>query len=187
MESRPWQRHYDYDVPTTIRYPRVPAHDLMQVSVNAYPDKAALNFYGTETTFWELREQILFMANALGSLGIKKGDRVGVHLPTCPQYVIAYHAVLHLGAIVVNLNPMYTAEELKALAQNTGITTLFTFDMVLSNIRSLCGDVEIPRVIVTRVTDYINGFDQSTPEEMDLEKGWHHFSLLLKGCSDKRV
>jgi len=93
-----------------------------------------------------------------GSLGIKKGDRVGVHLPTCPQYVIAYHAVLHLGAIVVNLNPMYTAEELKALAQNTGITTLFTFDMVLSNIRSLCGDVEIPRVIVTRVTDYINGF-----------------------------
>jgi len=82
---------------------------------------------------------------------------------------------------------MYTAEELKALAQNTGITTLFTFDMVLSNIRSLCGDVEIPRVIVTRVTDYINGFDQSTPEEMDLEKGWHHFSLLLKGCSDKRV
>jgi len=158
----------------------------MQVSVNAYPDKAALNFYGTETTFWELREQILFMANALAALGVKKGDRVGVHLPTCPQYVIAYHAILHLGAIVVNLNPMYTAEELKALAQNTGITTLFTFDMVLSNIRSLCGEVEIPRVIVTRVTDYINGFDQSTPEEMDLEKGWYHFSLLLKGCSDKR-
>jgi len=70
METRPWQRHYDYDVPTTIRYPRVPAHNLMQVSVNAYPDKAALNFYGTETTFWELREQILFMANALAGLGV---------------------------------------------------------------------------------------------------------------------
>lgn len=186
METRPWQRHYDYDVPTTIRYPRIPAHDLMQVSVNAYPDKAALNFYGTETTFWELREQILFMANALAALGVKKGDRAGVHLPTCPQYVIAYHAILHLGAIVVNLNPMYTAEELKALAKNTGITTLFTFDMVLPNIRSLCGEVEIPRVIVTRVTDAIHGFNQSTPEEMNLEKSWHHFSLLLKGCSDKR-
>ena len=187
MESRPWQRHYDYDVPTTIRYPQVPAHQLMQVSVNAYPDKAALNFYGTETTFWELREQILRMANALGGLGVQKGERVGLHLPTCPQYVITYHAVLSLGAIVVNLNPMYTTQELKALAQNTGITTLITFDMVLDYIRPLCQAVEIPRVIVTKITDFIDGFGKSTPEELELEKGWHHFSLLLEGCSDKRV
>jgi len=138
METRPWQRHYDYDVPTTLRYPRVPAHTLMQVSVNAYPDKAALNFYGTETTFWELRIQILRMANALGALGIQKGERVGVHLPTSPQYVISYHAALSLGAVVVNLNPMYTAEELKRLIQDTGITTLITFDMVLPNIRVCC-------------------------------------------------
>ena len=186
MESRPWQRHYDYDVPTTVRYPRVPAHNLFQVSVNAYPDKAALNFYGTETTFWELREQILRMASALGTLGVQKGERVGLHLPTCPQYVIAYHAALTLGAIVVNLNPMYTAEELKALAENTGITTLFTFGMVLPNIRPVCQALEIPRVIVTRITDYINGFDQSTPAELELEEGWHHFSLLLEDCSDKR-
>jgi len=187
MDNRPWQRHYDYDVPTTIRYPRVPAQNLLQVSVNAYPDKPALNFYGTETTFWQLREQILRMANALGALGVQKGERVGLHLPTCPQYVIAYHAVLSLGAIVVNLNPMYTTQELKALAQNTGITTLITFDMVLDNIRPLCQAVEIPRVIVTKITDFIDGFGKSTPEELELEEGWHHFSLLLEGCSDKRV
>ncbi len=187
MENRPWQRHYDYDVPTTIRYPRVPAHKLMNVSANAFPDKAALNFYGTETTFWELRELVLRMANALGALGIQKGERVGVHLPTCPQYVIAYHAVLSLGAIVVNLNPMYTTEELKALVENTGITTLITFDMVLPNIRPLCQAVEIPRVIVTKVTDFIEGMGKSTPEELELEEGWHHFSLLLDGCPDKRL
>lgn len=187
MESRPWQRHYDYDVPTSIRYPRVPAHNLLQVSVNAYPDKPALNFYGTETTFWELREQILFMANALGKLGVQKGERVGVHLPTCPQYVIAYHAALCLGAIVVNLNPMYTTEELKALVQDTGVTTLITFDMVLANIRPLCQAVEIPRVIVTKITDYIDGFGKSTPAELELEEGWHHFSLLLEECPDKRL
>ena len=186
MENRPWQRHYDYDTPTSIRYPRIPAHQLMQVSVNAYPDKAALNFYGTETTFWELREQVLCMANALGKLGIQKGERVGVHLPTCPQYVIVYHAVLSLGAIVVNFNPMYTTEELKALVQNIGITTLITFDMVLPYIRPLCQSVDIPRVIVTRITDFIKGMGKSTPEELELEEGWHHFSLLLEGCSNKR-
>ncbi len=186
MENRPWQRHYDYDVPTTIRYPRVPAHLLMQGAVKAYPDKPALNFFGTETTFWQLREQILRMANALGALGVQKSERVGLHLPTSPQYVIAYHAAMSLGAIVVNLNPMYTTDELKALAEKTGITTLITFDMVLQNIRPLCQNLEIPRVIVTAVTDFIGGFDQSTREGLEMEEGWHHFSLLLDGCSDKR-
>ncbi|MBW1683400.1 MAG: hypothetical protein JRJ83_18670 [Deltaproteobacteria bacterium] len=58
-DDRPWQRHYDPEVPTTLRYPRVPAHQLMNISVKAFPDKPALNFFGTETTFWELREKIL--------------------------------------------------------------------------------------------------------------------------------
>ncbi|MEE9420797.1 MAG: AMP-binding protein, partial [Desulfatiglandaceae bacterium] len=78
-------------------------------------------------------------------------------------------------------------EELKALVQDTGITTLITFDMVLPNIRPLCQAVEIPRVVVTRITDYIDGMGKSTPEELELEEGWHHFSILLEGCSDKRV
>lgn len=187
MENRPWQRHYDYNVPTTIRYPRIPAHDLLGLPANTFPDKPATNFFGTEITFYQLRRQVLRMANALGALGVKKGDRVGVHLPTSPQYIIAYFGALSLGAVVVNLNPMYTAEELQALVANTGVTTLFTFDMVLPNIRPLCQAVEIPRVIVTRVTDYIDGFGQSTPAELELEEGWHHFSRLLEGSSSTRL
>ncbi len=187
MDNRPWQRHYDYNVPTTIRYPRIPAHDLLGLPANTFPDKPATNFYGTEITFYELRRQVLRMANALGDLGVKKGDRVGVHLPTCPQYIIAYYSALSLGAVVVNLNPMYTAAELQALVSNTGVTTLFTFDTVLPNIRPLCQVVKIPRVIVTKVTDYINGFDQSTPAGLELEEGWHHFSQLLESSSSTRL
>ena len=186
METRPWQRHYDYNVPTTIRYPRLPIQDILQIPANAYPDKPALNFYGTEMTFWELRQQVLRMANALGALGVQKGERVGIHLPTCPQYVVAYYAALSLGAIVVNLNPMYTVDEMKHIVELTGLTTLVTFEMVLPNVRPLCQDAEIPRVVVTKVTDYINGMAQSTPADLELEEGWHHFSLLLEGCSDTR-
>jgi long-chain acyl-CoA synthetase len=123
------------------------------------------------------------MANALGGLGVRKGDRVGLHLPTCPQYVIAYYAALSLGAIVVNLNPMYTMDELKKIAEDTGLTTLFTFGMVLPNVRPLCESVEIPRVIVTKITDYIQGMPQSTPAELDCEDGWHHYSVLIDNCS----
>jgi long-chain acyl-CoA synthetase len=186
MEERPWHRHYDYNVPTTIRYPRLPVHELLGIPANAYPDKAALNFFGTEMTFWELRLQVIRMANALGALGIKKGERVGMHLPNCPQYLIAYYAVLSLGAIVVNLNPMYTAEELKAIAETTGMTTLITFDMVLPAIRTLCRAVKIPRVIVTKVTDYIKGLGVSTAASLQLEQGWHHFSSIMEGCSDTK-
>jgi len=187
MLDRPWQRHYDFDVPTTLRYPRVPAHQLLQITASAYPNKAALNFFGTETTFWDLRVKALRMANALGALGVNKGDRVGIHLPTCPQHVIVYQAALSLGAVVVNLNPMYTADELQALITTTGVTTLITFDEVLPNIRPLCAAVDIPRVIVTKMTDFIDGYGQSTPAGMEFEEGWKHFSLLLEGCSDIKV
>jgi len=187
METKPWHRHYDYNVPTTIRYPRVLAQDILQISAGTNPDKAALNFYGTEMTFWELRQQALRMANALGALGVQKGERVGLHLPNCPQYVIAYLATLSLGAIAVNLNAMYTADELKPMIENTGMTTLFTFDLVLPAIRTVCQEVDIPRIVVTRVTDYIKGMGVSTPEDLELEEGWHHFSTLMDNCSDTRV
>ncbi len=182
MESKPWQRHYDYNVPVTIRYPRIPLHDLLGIPAGSLPDKAALNFFGTEITFWELRDLVLRMATVLTKLGVQKGDRVGMHLPNCPQYVIANYAALSLGAVVVNLNPMYTFDELKLISQKTGMTTLFTFDMVLPNIRALCQAVEIPRVIVTKVTDFIKGMSPSTKDSLELDPNWHHFSELLDGC-----
>lgn len=186
METKPWHRHYDYNVPTTIRYPRLAIHDLIEIPANAFADKAALNYFGTEITFWELRLQILRFANVLKSLGIQKGDRVGIHLPNCPQYPIAYYAALSVGAIIVNLNPLYTPDELKLMTNISGMTTLITFDMALPAIRVLCKQVEITRVIVTAVTDYIKGFPISSSKSLDLEKGWHHFSEMLDACPNTK-
>ena len=187
MDERPWHRHYDYATPTTIRYPHLAVHDLLGIPANAYPDKAALTYFGTEMTFWELRLQVLRFANALGALGVKKGERVGIQLPNCPQYPIAYYAALSLGAIVVNLNPMYTADELKMTALATGMTTLVTFDMVLPAVRALCKEIPIPRVIATGVTDYIKGFGVSTAQSLTLEEGWRPFSALIEGCPSTKL
>ncbi len=176
--------HYDYCVPTSLRTPRLSVAELLQIPANAYPDKAATNFYGTEITFWELRQLSLRMANALAKLGIGKGDRVGLHLPTCPQYEIAYYGMLSLGAIVVNLNPIYTEEEIKGVAENVGMKALITSDVSLAAVRALCKAVSIPLVIVTKVTDFINGLEKSTAESLGLEAGWHHYSAVLDGCTD---
>ncbi len=187
METKPWHRHYDYNVPTTIRYPRIAAQAFFELAAGAFPDKPATNFYGTELTFWQLREQMLRMANALGRLGVKKGDRVGVHLPTCPQFVISYLATLSLGAIVVNLNPLASASELKFIMQTTGMETIITFDMVLPGVRPIVKELQIKRVVVTRVTDTIAGFGVSTAKELDLEEGWSHFSELIAGTPETRL
>ncbi len=179
MEAKSWHRHYDYNVPTTIRYPHLAAHELLNIPVASYPDKAALTYFGSEMTFLELRLEAMQFANALTNLGVQKGDRVGIHLPNCPQYLVAYFAILSIGGIVVNLNPLYTPDELKVMANISGLTTLVTFDIALPAIRVLCKQVQIPRVIVTAVTDYIKGFPLSSAKSLDLEAGWHHFAELV--------
>jgi long-chain acyl-CoA synthetase len=187
MEAKPWHRHYDYNVPTTIRYPRIPAQAIFQLAAGTFPDRTATHFYGTEVTFWQLRDQMLRMANALGKLGVKKGDRVGLHLPNCPQFIISYLATLSLGATVVNLNPLASAGELKFIIENTGMETIITFDMVLPNVRPLVKETGIKRLIATRVTDYITGFGVSTARDLELEEGWRHFSELIDSTAETRL
>lgn len=186
MSTRPWQKFYDYYVPQTIRYPRGPAQKIFQMTASAHPNQICTSFYGTELTFWQIREQVLRLANALAARGIKKGDRVGVQLPNIPQFIISYLAVMHLGGIVVNINPLYTPAELKFIIENTSMDTLITFDMVLPNVRPLVKETGLKRVIVTKVTDYINGLGVSTTKSLDLEEGWLHFSELIENCKDTR-
>ncbi|HOM30390.1 MAG TPA: AMP-binding protein, partial [Deltaproteobacteria bacterium] len=93
----------------------------------------------------------------------------------------SYLATLSLGAVVTNLNPLYTKAELRHIVDTTGMETLITFDMVLPTVRGLVEETGIRRIVVTRITDYIDGFGVSTAKDLDLdkEKGWHHFSELI--------
>ena len=182
MQSKPWQKNYDYPVPTTIRFPQFPAQNFLHFAASQYPFKAATDFYGSEMTFTQLRTQMLRMANALVQMGVKKGDRIGLALPNCPQYIIAYYAILSAGGIVVNMNPMYTHDELKFMMANTEIKILVTFDGALPTMRPLAKELDLV-LIVTRVTDYITGLGVSTAKALELEEGWRHFSELIEGCS----
>ncbi|MCX7983077.1 MAG: long-chain fatty acid--CoA ligase [Syntrophales bacterium] len=187
METRIWHKFYDYNVPLEVRFPRMPVPQFLHVSAAQFPHKACTSFYGSDLTFRQVRSQVLRMANALLKMGVKKGDRVGLALPNCPQYVIAYYAALSVGAIVVNMNPIYTANELKFMMENSGLETLFTFDMVLGTMRPLAKELQLKNVIVTKVTDYINGFGVSDAKSLELEEGWHHFSELIEKTTDEKL
>ncbi len=186
MQARPWQKNYDYNVPTSIRFPKFPVQNFLHLAASQFPFKAVTDFYGSEMTFSQLRTQMLRMANALTQMGVKKGDRIGIALPNCPQYIIAYYAILSAGAIVVNMNPMYTHDELKFMLENTAVKVLVTFDGALPTMRPLAKELDIV-LIVTRVTDYITGLGVSTAKGLELEEGWHHFSELIEGCSNTQI
>ncbi len=186
MQARPWQKNYDYIVPTSIRFPKFPAQNFLHLAASQFPFKAATDFYGSEMTFTQLRTQMLRMANALVQMGVTKGDRIGLALPNCPQYIIAYYAILSAGGIVVNMNPMYTHDELKFMLENTAVKVLVTFDGALPTMRPLAKELGIV-LIVTRVTDYITGLGVSTAKGLELEEGWHHFSEFIEGCSNTQL
>src|ERR1700724_2664655 len=92
--TRPWLRHYDYWVPPHLTYPGRPLSDILDTTAVEIPDRTATVFLGAELTFHEIKRQSDRLAIALVRRGVGKGDRGGIMLPNCPQYVIAAFGVL---------------------------------------------------------------------------------------------
>ena len=185
MEERIWHQHYDYNVLTEYRHPRIPVLELLNIAANSTPDKAAVSYFGNEITFYELKQNVNAMATVFEDLGVKKGDRVGLHLPNMPEYIISYYAALSIGAIVVNFNPLYTAVELTQLIELTRINTFITFDTGVATINEVRKTLEIPNLIAASIFDSMGG-DKTTPEAMGLDGDWLHFHTLLSACEKPR-
>ena len=111
-EDRPWAESYAPGVPLDIEVPAESLVDLLEASARRFGPGVALDFFGATTTYSQLGTQVAQAAEGLRRLGVRSGDRVALVLPNCPQHVVAFYAVLRLGAVVVEHNPLYTAEEM---------------------------------------------------------------------------
>jgi long-chain acyl-CoA synthetase len=151
---RPWLRHYDYWVPPSLTYPQRPLCEILDTSAIDVPDRPATAFLGAELTFREIKTRSDAFAIALAELGIVKGDRVGIMLPNCPQYIVAAFAVLRLGAVVVNVNPTYTAPEVVSLATDSGMCAMVTLDVLAPLVLGIRSKSRIAHVIVTSLAEY---------------------------------
>jgi fatty-acyl-CoA synthase len=100
-------------LPHAITIPATSLWDNLETSARRYPDKAALVFFGTVLTYAELLQKAELLAQCLRGLGVEKGNRVVLCMQNCPQLVIAHFAILRANAVVVPVNPMNRAEELK--------------------------------------------------------------------------
>lgn len=151
---RPWLDHYDYWVPRHVNYPRRPLYEILRRAAAEGGELPALTFLGRDLTFLELKQQTDRLATALAAAGIGKGDRVGIMLPNCPQYVMAVFAVLRLGAIVVNLNPAYAPPEIEHLVRDAGIRMLLTLDRLAPGALQLRSTTALETVIITSLPEF---------------------------------
>ncbi len=184
-EQRIWLNSYDWKTPAEITIPKYPAYEILRHASNYKPDQPATWFYGAEITYGELYQKVTRLANVLVERGIKKGDRVGILLPNCPQFVIAYWATLMAGGIVVNLNVLYTKDELSFMFGDTQLSALFTYDPLLPLIKEMNQEFNIPTIIATKLSDFMAGTPISTSADLGLEDGWLHLSEVLASGEGK--
>jgi len=146
-------------VPQNLKLPKGSLVDMVEESVSRYGSKPALQFFGATTSYREMGEQIRCAAAGLKRLGVGPGDRVALVLPNAPQHVVAFYAVLRLGAVVVEHNPLYTDRELRHQFEDHGATVAIVWDKAADRIQSLPADIPV-RTIVS--VDLISAMPRTT-------------------------
>jgi long-chain acyl-CoA synthetase len=166
--AKPWLAHYEEGVPADVEIPDYPVIQNLIDAAEKYPDNTALIFgnvveplgnalMDAQMTYQELLDLIYRFAGALQQLGVKKGDRVALHLPNCPQFVIAYYATLMVGGVVVPCNPSYVAREMKHQLNDSGAETIVTLSLMYPIIKQIRAETALKQVVVTNIKEYFPG------------------------------
>ena len=153
--DHPWLQHYDDKVPHTLTYPDMPVQGLLENTARTHPTKTATIFFGARLTYAQIAAQSDRLAVALRNLGVQQGDRVALILPNCPQFVIAYYAVLKAGGIVVPTNPLYKAREMEHQLLDAGVHTVITLNIFEPIFQEIQPAVGLQNIIVTEIKDYL--------------------------------
>jgi long-chain acyl-CoA synthetase len=144
----PWLKSYEEGVPSSLTYPNVPLTHFLAEAARAYPQNVALIFARRKTSYGELQEHVNTLANAIISLGVKKGDRVALLLPNSPPYVIGYYAILQAGGVVVNLSPFSVERELLHLLNHAEARIIVVAEPLFPRIKSIAPQSSLEHIVV---------------------------------------
>ena len=156
-QERPWLQSYPAGVPAEIdvnEFRSVAA--VFDTSVAKFRDRPAYSNFGKVLTYGEADVLVTqFAAYLLGELQLKKGDRVAVMMPNCLQYPIAIFGILRAGLTVVNVNPLYTARELKHQLVDADVAVLVVVDNFGQTVQQVIADTPVKQVITTGLGDML--------------------------------
>ena len=131
--------------------------DLLDKAVARYPDRVALDFLGRQWRYRDVAGLVERAARGLQDLGLKPGDRFALALPNIPHFVILYFAVLRVGGIVVNVNPLYTLRELDHLLRDSGAKMIATPDigMIYQKVAQCGPAAGVEKIVVCQMADVL--------------------------------
>ncbi len=165
-------------LPARITAPATSLWMNLAISALRYPDKPALVFMGRVWTYQALKSSAEHLAGQLQKLGVQAGDRVVLDMQNCPQWVIAHFAILRIDAVVVPVNPMNRAEELKHYITDpdtrVAITTADLAPELAQASDALPAEQRLKHLLVTQFTDV---FDPDALGPQDLPEAWRAWLL----------
>lgn len=164
-----WQRIWPEGMPRSIEVDRCFTEYFREVALKR-PQAVAVDFYGREIPYGELDRSIDRFANALVGRGLAKGDRVGIYLQNCPQFVISFFGVIRAGGVVVSLNPMFRGMELEPVIEKTGIETMIVQSSLYPELQKAGNAASIRTAIVVWLSDFLPEHPVLPPPEEALEK-----------------
>ena len=173
MESSPysekiWLKSYDDHVKPEIDFEIMSLADTMKNAVKNFPNKICCDLQGTTTTYKEIEKKINCFANFFIQNGLEKGDRIAIHLPNIPQYVIALYGTFYAGCTSTGMNFLLQPNEILYQLKDSGAVALVTLDSFYEqNVRKALstGKTNVKLVITTNVADTLN-IDLSMKEQL---------------------
>jgi long-chain acyl-CoA synthetase len=188
--AKPWLAFYDEGVPASIDYPPVPLDQLLAISASRHGERRALIFGGRvggrildhSLTYRQLDGAVSQFAAALQELGVKKGDRVALILPNCPQFAIAYYGILRAGAIAVPCNFLYTAPELQFLLKDAGAEIAVVLSTFYDRVLSIRTQTPLRHVIVANIKEYFPPLLRALFTLTREKQGGHRTELGCDAC-----
>lgn len=124
--KRRWHNFYPEDIPETIEIPTINLYEMLDRSVKDYPEQTAIVDENRELTYRQLKDAVDRLASAIHQRGFQKQERAILMFPNGAEYIICYYAVLRLGGVVVQANPLYQINELEHLIENSRACWFFS-------------------------------------------------------------
>ncbi len=153
--DKPWLASYEPGVVPEVSYENRCLPTFLERAARDFPDNLALGFEGYRLSYRELDAMVQRFAAALDHFGVKKGDGVAILLPNLIPCVVAYYAILRLGAVAVMNNPLYSDRELEHQFNDSGATVLVTLDLLADRMVALRPKTRIQQIVYTSIGDYL--------------------------------
>jgi long-chain acyl-CoA synthetase len=150
--ERPWLRYYGA-VPASIDYPRVTLYEAVAATAQRLPQAIAWDFFGTTASYRELLASIDAAAAALAALGLQRGDRLLISMPTAPAGVIAFYAANKLGVVPALIHPLSTGPEIEHYLNASGALVALTLDAFYGVFAQLKPKRPLRHIVLARIGD----------------------------------